>query len=114
MNKEYPQRTGQQNKALHVFCKLLAEALNDAGLDMRKTLKPEIWAEIDIPWDYKLVKEYIWRPVQQAKLNKKSTTEMNTVNPDIIYDIINRHFSEKFGITIEWPSYFNDNMDELK
>ena len=35
-------RTEQQNKALHVYYRILADELNDKGLDMRKVLKPEI------------------------------------------------------------------------
>jgi len=50
--KVYPKRTVQQNKALHVLFNLLAQNLNEAGLDMRKTLKPEV----DIPWSGASVK----------------------------------------------------------
>ena len=55
-------RTGQQNRALHKGCELLADALNDAGLDMRVVLKPEI----NIPWTKTSVKEYIIRPIMRA------------------------------------------------
>jgi regulator of sigma D len=34
------QRTQTQNKALHKYCQMLADKLNDAGLDMKQTLKP--------------------------------------------------------------------------
>ena len=96
------QRTLQQNKALHLYCKLLAESLNDAGLDMKKTLKPEI----DIKWTMQTVKDYLWRPIQKALLQKESTTELTTVDPTEIYETLNRHLSEKFGISVEFPSYF--------
>ena len=43
---------------------MIANALNDAGLDMKKVLKPEI----DIPWNTATVKEYLWRPVQNLQL----------------------------------------------
>ena len=33
------QRTFTQNAALHVYLQLLADELNDAGLDMKKNLK---------------------------------------------------------------------------
>ena len=46
-------RTDKQNKSLHLYFVLLADALNDAGLDMRKTLKPGV----EIPWNYKTVKD---------------------------------------------------------
>lgn len=99
-DKEYPLRTSQQNKALHVLFELLADKLNEAGLDMRKTLKPEI----DIPWTGASVKEYLWRPVQFAQLDKDSTTELTTADVDKVFDTINRHLGEKFGLHVPFPS----------
>lgn len=98
--KEYPQRTIQQNKALHVLFKLLADTLNDNGLDMRKTLKPSV----EIPWSALGVKEYLWRPIQQAQVAKTSTTKLTTKEIDEIFDTLNKHLGEKFGIHIPFPS----------
>ena len=98
--KVYPKRTNQQNKALHVLFALLANTLNENGLDMRKTLKPGI----EIPWSGPSVKEYLWRPIQTAQLNKQSTTELTTVEIDQVFDTINRHIGEKFGLHIPFPS----------
>jgi hypothetical protein len=102
MNEEktYPQRSKQQNKALHVLFQLLANTLNENGLDMRATLKPEI----DIPWSGPSVKEYLWRPVQEAQLTKHSTTELTTVEIDKVFDTINKHLGERFQIHIPFPS----------
>lgn len=98
--KVYPKRTKQQNKALHVLFNLLASTLNEAGLDMRKTLKPEI----DIPWSGPAVKEFLWRPIQTAQLDKRSTTELTTVEIDQVFDTINKHLGEKFGLHVPFPS----------
>lgn len=93
-------RTTRQNSALHLMFTQLADELTRAGLDMKKTLKPEI----DIHWTPESVKEYMWRPIQVALLNKKSTTELTTREIDQVFDIICKHLGEKFGITIEFPS----------
>lgn len=93
-------RTTRQNSALHLMFTQLADELTRAGLDMKKTLKPEI----DIRWTPENVKEYMWRPIQVALLNKKSTTELTTREIDQVFDIICKHLGEKFGITIEFPS----------
>lgn len=98
--KEYPQRTVQQNKALHVLFRLLADELNTAGLDMRKTLKPGI----EIPWSGPAVKEFLWRPIQEAQLRKHSTTELTTKEIDEVFDTINKHLGEKFGLHVAFPS----------
>lgn len=100
MQKQTKQRTTQQNRALHLYFTLLAEALNDAGLDQRKTLKPSV----EIPWDAKAIKEQIWRPIQKAQLKKESTTELTTAEITKVWETINRHLSEKFGVTEMFPS----------
>lgn len=98
--KKYPKRTVQQNKALHKLFQLLATELNQAGLDMRKTLKPGV----EIPWQAKGVKDYLWRPIMQAQLDKTSTTEMTTKEIDEVFDTLNRHLGEKFGLYVAFPS----------
>ena len=94
------QRTPKQNKALHKYFTLLADALNSAGLDMRKTLRNDI----EIPWDEYNVKEFLWRPIQEAMTGKHSTTELTTAEPSEIYAVLDRHLGEKFGIHVSWPS----------
>ena len=93
-------RTDLQNRSLHLYCEMLAEALNDAGLDMKTVLKPEV----DIPWTKESVKEHLYKPILKVMLDKDSTTEMDTVNPSEVYQVLDRHLAEKFGITVEWPS----------
>ena len=90
------QRTSQQNRALHLDCKLIADALNDAGLDMRVVLKPEI----DIPWTTQSVKEFLWKPIQKSMTLKTSTTELSKAEGEFekIHDVLMRHLGEKHGI----------------
>lgn len=96
-----PNRTLKQNAALHKFCEMLAEQLNDAGLDMRKVMKPDV----DIPWSMLTAKEHLWRPVQKAMTDKTSTTEADTAEYSEIYSVLMRHLSEKFnGVYVPWPS----------
>lgn len=101
-------RTITQNKALHKYFDLLATALNDAGLDMKRVLKPEI----DIPWTAISVKEHLWRPIQEAMLDKHSTTEATTFDFTPVYETLNRHTSAKLGISIAWPSNEQRSKDE--
>jgi len=94
------QITGQQKKALHVYFKLLADELNDAGLDMRKTLRPGI----DIPWGKMTVKEYLWKSVQKTYIMKASTNDLTIKEVNEVYEILNRYVAEKFGLTVDFPS----------
>lgn len=99
------QRTLQQNKSLHKFCELLADALNDAGYEMKKVLEAKA---VDVPWNKYTVKEVLWRPIQTAMTGKTSTTELNTVDPSEVYDVLMRHMNQHFGINVEWPSHQGD------
>ena len=94
------QRTPLQNRSLHKFCQMLADALNDAGLDVQKTLRHDI----EIPWNGTLVKELIWRPIQEAMTDKHSTTELDRIEPSQIYEVLSRHLGEKFGLFVPFPS----------
>jgi len=89
---------------------ILAEELNDSGYDMRRTLKESI----DIPWSTTSVKEYLWRPVQKAQVGKESTTELTTKEIDAVFDTINRHLGQKFGISIQFPSISSVIIDQMK
>lgn len=93
-------RTLKQNNALHLWLHDVAELLNEAGMDMRKTLKPEY----EIPWTRDSAKEHIWKPIQKLMLDKDSTSECDTSQYNKVYQVLCRHFSEKHGITLpEWP-----------
>lgn len=93
-------RTNLQNKALHKFFQQLADALNESGYSVAKTLRHDV----EIPWNKNLCKELLWRPVQEAMTGKHSTTELNTVDPSEIYEVLNRHLGERLGVHVEWPS----------
>lgn len=101
IKRQAKQRTMTQNAALHLFLTRLAQVLNDAGYDMKKTLKPEA----DIPWTPISCKEFLWRPIQEALTGKASTTEITTIEPTVIHETLCRHLGSKLGITCpEWPS----------
>ena len=100
------QRTLKQNKSLHQYFRLLAEELNNAGYDMRRTLKPGV----DIPWSSETVKEYLWKPIQNAQLMKQSTKDLTTKEIDLVYDTLNRHLGQTTGVTIEFPSQDTDGV----
>jgi hypothetical protein len=93
------QRSIKQNSALHVWTNLVAEALNSAGYDMKKTLAHKA----EIPWTASSVKDYLWRPVQQAQTGEDSTAKVDKTDYVKIYDILNRHFVDKMGIHVPWP-----------
>lgn len=96
------QRTTQQNKAIHKYFELLADALNESGWEMKRLLSQK--PEIEIPWTPSSIKECIWRPVLRAMTGEDSTTKMNTVDPSEIYQVVDRHISQLTGVHVEFPS----------
>lgn len=97
--RERPQRTKCQNRALHTYFEILAQELNNAGLDQRKVLKPSV----DIPWTKEAVKTQLWKPIQDAMIGKDSTTELNTKQVSEVYEVLNRHIGMKHGVSVQFP-----------
>ena len=89
---------------MHLWFTQLAEALGEAGYDVKKTLRDDI----EIPWTSHMVKELLWRPVQEAMFGKRSTTELSSAEIDKVYDVINREIGNRTGVTVAFP-----NIEEL-
>lgn len=96
------QRTGQQNRALHLYFTLLAKELNEAGYSVQLVLKEKM----ELDWDAEKVKELLWRPAQKAILKKKSTTQLEKQQDiDVVFEHLNRFVSEKFGVAVQFPTH---------
>lgn len=93
------QRTRQQNKALWKYLTLLAEAMDDAGLDMREAISVPIQPTKDN------VKSEMWDRVMTALYpDIDSSTKLSTTKIQDVYENLNRFTGQKFGISIDWPS----------
>jgi hypothetical protein len=94
-------RTQRQNNALHLVLGGLAETLNDSGLETKAVMSVK---EVDVPWTKETVKALLYKPILEAMTGKDSTTEMDTVEPGKVYDVLCRHLSEKLGVVCPpWP-----------
>ena len=94
-------RTETQNAALHLFFNHLAKELNDAGYNVQVVLSKKM----ECDWNERLVKELLWRPAQRVLLGKDSTTELGKQGDiDTVYEHLNRHLGEKFGIHVPFPT----------
>ena len=98
---EPSKRTDQQNKALHVFCRLAAEACNDAGVTQKTLFEAR---SIDIPVTEHSIKD-IWKSVQEQMYGKKSTTELTRSEVSQVHEVVMQALGEKLGVSyIEFPS----------
>ena len=93
-------RTDAQNRALHLWFTLVAEALNEAGYTVQQVLQQKL----DLDFNAGIIKEVFWRDAQKKVVGKISTTKLDKIE-DInkIYDHLNRHFGEKFKIHVPFP-----------
>lgn len=97
------QRTSTQNRALHLWCRLAADTLNDAGLECYIDI-PGTGRRMSVPWNKDSVKDSIWRPVQIAMTGKESTTEPERQDYAKIHEVICARIAESFGVALpEWP-----------
>lgn len=97
-------RSDQQNRALHLWCEQLATALNDAGFDMVILLQA-LSKKTEVPWTKTSVKERLWKPVQIAMTEKKSTTEPRRAEYPEIYEALTRIIANTApGVHVPWPT----------
>ena len=109
--KEVPLRTGSQNSALWVFFGLLAESLNDAGLDIRKTLK----SDFNIPWTKYTVHDLLWLKFQKSLFKTESTKELSKHEQiTLTHKTLMRELGERKGVEyIPFPNNPNKQKQDI-
>ncbi len=104
-------RTSTQNNALHLWFEMLAKELNDSGNTVQLVLKQKV----ELEWTKDIVKELLWRPAQKVILKKDSTTELKKLEDmDKVWEHLNRHIGEKFGIHIPFPVDEEKQRESIK
>lgn len=96
------QRTQKQSAALHLWLGWLAESLNDAGYDTKAVMQVK---NVGVPWTKASVKELLWRPLQEAMINKSSTTEAERPDYAAVERVLTMKLQEMLpGLAVrEWP-----------
>ena len=102
-------RSQKQNKAIHKYCSLLAGAYNEAGLDMQVVLAKQL----AVPWSMERVKDNQWRQIQIALGYPESTTKLKTDQVTHVYETLNRHTSQNFGIGFAFPSEESQRIQSM-
>lgn len=88
------------NSAMHLYFTFISEELNNSGLTYNHVILNQ--TEIEIPYTPALVKEVIWKPIQDIMFEKKSTTEITHKEANQIIDVITLHLS-KVGLQVDFP-----------
>ena len=106
-------RTELQNRSIHLYFKMLCEALNSAGMDMVASMKI-LSKNAKIPWSPHGIKERLWKPVQSATFGKDSSTKLNTGEISAVYEALNEVTSSKLGVGVQFPDRYNLMNDQMK
>jgi len=96
-------RTPTQNNSLHLLYTHTAKAMNEEGVTLNKVVE-SMRSGVELSMTPELVKEAIWKPIQEALTAKRSTTQLDKQKEiDIVYEVFNK-FTARFGIHIPFPS----------
>ncbi len=90
-------RTDEQNAAMHLYFRWLAQALLEKHFDFRDLT-------VEIPANEYMVKEHMWKSIQKKMTGKKSTKDLEINEVSIIYDILNRALIDKLDIHVRFPN----------
>ena len=59
---------------------------------------------IPVPYTQENIKENVFKPIEAAMFGKVSTTQLNRVEVNEVYEVMNRWLGEKFGVHVPFPS----------
>ncbi len=103
--KNMDQRTILQNKAIHLFCKQIAETLNKEEFYIQDVIK------LNTKWDMLKVKEMLFKPVVKSLYTKDSTTKLDKGEFELIIDTLCLYMGKK-GVTLP-PFPSRDSLEEI-
>ena len=98
---KYGVRTTLQNSALHLYFEMVADALNDAGLEIHMEYLGKI---TEVPWRKESVKDRLWLPIMETMTGKTSTAKMDRKEISEVFEVLFRHLAEKHSIMVLFPS----------
>ena len=97
---EKADRTYRQNRTLHLLFRRMAEALNEAGFEIKHPFKPDL----EIPWSEHSVKDLLYRPIITSYFKVERSSLLDTAqlseSMEILVDAVNRNT----GVYVPIPS----------
>lgn len=104
-------RTGQQNRALHLYFKHVANALVEVGFDYCY-VNPISGEIIRIPFTKELVKEYIWKQIQETMFQIESTTQLTTPMINDMLSVLSLWLGEK-NKEVSFPNRLDQLIENM-
>ena len=103
ITKKANRRSDQQNKAMHAYFRLLAQAMVDKNIDLKTALSEDVEHQVTP----KIVKHQMWAKIQEAEFNTDSTTKLKSYECTKVHEILNNYTANQFKINIPFPSEIN-------
>lgn len=131
------QRTSQQNNSLHLYFRLLAQALNDAGMTQDVVLSDRLvrslealislWGDdfhaqqlketlekyrprVGLSWTEHSIK-LLWKKIQLPMTNKEHTSDLTTGEVNRVYQDFDARISEITGVSVQFPKEEDDETE---
>lgn len=95
-------RTLSQNAAVHKYCTMMADELNNAGYEYHMFIERVKSRGVTVEWSMEKFKD-AWKMVQFAMFQKESTTELTTDEVSKVYEQVNAKFAEMAGVSMPFP-----------
>lgn len=101
-----------QNKSLHLYFTNLAQAFNEAGLDMLVVMT-KLFKAPNFAWSGYAVKEKLFKPVMATTLGKEHTSKLEPAEVSLIYDSLNRATASTMGISVPFPDKYSQMQEQF-
>ena len=102
------QRSPQQRKSIEKYCKMVADAMNDAG----HSVQTAFTAEVAI--SQANIKDGMFKVVMHSLYpDKTSTTELETDEVTHVYENMNRITAERYGVSMNFPDRFSEADEDM-
>lgn len=107
-------RSDQQRNSIELYCRKLAEALNDAGF----SVNDNVVIKLPVSWTQGNVKELMFKAIMTALYPEiSSTTELETDQVSAVYEELNRAVAERTGVHVPFPSkdeLMNESLNRMR
>jgi len=98
------QRSGQQRKAIEVYCNGMANRLDDAGFDKVAFYKLINKSGFKSKWTQGSFKDFFRDVMTSLYPELTSTAQLSTKQLQAVYEVVDRGVNEKTGVSMSFPS----------
>lgn len=104
-------RTLPQNRAIHLYCTMMADDLNAAGYDFNQYVDYLNTKGMQVSWTPEIFKREVWHRIQAALYKETvidgevSTKNLTTEMVTVVYEHVNNMMASK-GVSHPFPDKF--------